>query len=402
MSKQLAALLRTTSMGLPELAKAVRKGGRKGDTILAHINPREAALLKAHGGSGAINPNTGLPEFDDYAPVDTSADNIDVGGGYNPATGTGDVATAQAAASSPPMEVNNVPSTYSSAPSAAGATAAPETFAPQSLGAAASPTAPTAFNTPSAPSATSFSPRLASGDNIDMGGGFNPATGTGDFATGQAASAPVLPTTTNPVSPEQSLSSQFGDKTAALAKALGTNGLGLLKLGIGGTGAIQGALAAKTAQQQAGATQAQLSAMGQPFINQGNELVQLGQAGGMTAPQQQAIQAMRAQTQQALQNSGQAGGGTAAQQAEANVQRAAQVFAQNNIDEGMKMINIGNSYVQNAIKTGYQQSVDAQAASSNFYRNLMSSIPTADPTAQAHSIPTADPTAQAQVAGTQK
>jgi len=37
--------------------------GRGGDTMLAHINPQEAKLLKAHGGSGAINPNTGLPEF---------------------------------------------------------------------------------------------------------------------------------------------------------------------------------------------------------------------------------------------------------------------------------------------------------------------------------------------------
>jgi hypothetical protein len=37
--------------------------GRGGDTMLAHINPEEAALLKARGGSGTINPNTGLPEF---------------------------------------------------------------------------------------------------------------------------------------------------------------------------------------------------------------------------------------------------------------------------------------------------------------------------------------------------
>jgi len=37
--------------------------GRGGDTMLAHINPQEAALLKAHGGSGTINPDTGLPEF---------------------------------------------------------------------------------------------------------------------------------------------------------------------------------------------------------------------------------------------------------------------------------------------------------------------------------------------------
>ena len=37
--------------------------GRGGDTMLAHINPEEAALLKSRGGSGTINPNTGLPEY---------------------------------------------------------------------------------------------------------------------------------------------------------------------------------------------------------------------------------------------------------------------------------------------------------------------------------------------------
>ena len=37
--------------------------GRNGDTMLAHINPQEAALLRSRGGSGSINPRTGLPEF---------------------------------------------------------------------------------------------------------------------------------------------------------------------------------------------------------------------------------------------------------------------------------------------------------------------------------------------------
>ena len=37
--------------------------GRYGDTILAHISPPEALLLKFAGGSGTINPDTGLPEF---------------------------------------------------------------------------------------------------------------------------------------------------------------------------------------------------------------------------------------------------------------------------------------------------------------------------------------------------
>lgn len=49
--------------GLKALAAELPKHGRGGDTIVAHINPQEAALLKSLGGSGTINPTTGLPEF---------------------------------------------------------------------------------------------------------------------------------------------------------------------------------------------------------------------------------------------------------------------------------------------------------------------------------------------------
>lgn len=49
--------------GIKSLAKELGKYGRNGDTMVAHINPQEAALLKSLGGSGTINPVTGLPEF---------------------------------------------------------------------------------------------------------------------------------------------------------------------------------------------------------------------------------------------------------------------------------------------------------------------------------------------------
>lgn len=45
------------------VAEEIRQQGRNGDTILAHINPQEAAMLEAMGGSGTINPRTGLPEY---------------------------------------------------------------------------------------------------------------------------------------------------------------------------------------------------------------------------------------------------------------------------------------------------------------------------------------------------
>jgi len=49
--------------GLRNAAEQLRERGRNGDTILAHINPQEAGILKLMGGSGTINPYTGLPEF---------------------------------------------------------------------------------------------------------------------------------------------------------------------------------------------------------------------------------------------------------------------------------------------------------------------------------------------------
>jgi hypothetical protein len=49
--------------GLKSIAQELTRYGRNGDTILAHINPTEAALLKKLGGSGTINPVTGLPEY---------------------------------------------------------------------------------------------------------------------------------------------------------------------------------------------------------------------------------------------------------------------------------------------------------------------------------------------------
>lgn len=54
--------------------------GRGGDTILAHINPREAQLLQALGGSGTINPHTGLREYTDQGQGDGPDPSSDTSG----------------------------------------------------------------------------------------------------------------------------------------------------------------------------------------------------------------------------------------------------------------------------------------------------------------------------------
>jgi hypothetical protein len=48
---------------LPKMAERVQDAGRDGDTVLAHITPEEAGILQLLGGSGTINPKTGLQEF---------------------------------------------------------------------------------------------------------------------------------------------------------------------------------------------------------------------------------------------------------------------------------------------------------------------------------------------------
>jgi hypothetical protein len=49
--------------GLKALAQELPKYGRYGDDVVAHISSDEARMLQAMGGSGTINPQTGLPEF---------------------------------------------------------------------------------------------------------------------------------------------------------------------------------------------------------------------------------------------------------------------------------------------------------------------------------------------------
>jgi len=54
--------------GLASIAQDLADKGRGGDTMVAHISPQEAGLLKALGGAGTINPETGLPEFFELFP----------------------------------------------------------------------------------------------------------------------------------------------------------------------------------------------------------------------------------------------------------------------------------------------------------------------------------------------
>ena len=49
--------------GLMVAGRHLANQGQGGDSMLAHINPREAEVLRRMGGQGTVNPNTGLAEY---------------------------------------------------------------------------------------------------------------------------------------------------------------------------------------------------------------------------------------------------------------------------------------------------------------------------------------------------
>lgn len=70
------------AMKLAEALEVIRSHGRGKDTELAHVMPREKALLKALGGKGTRNPKTGLLEFEvDGGGGDSGGGNDSGGGG---------------------------------------------------------------------------------------------------------------------------------------------------------------------------------------------------------------------------------------------------------------------------------------------------------------------------------
>jgi len=53
--------------GIKGAVKKVASAGKGEDEIVAHINPREAEMLRQTGGSGMVNPRTGIMEFNPTA-----------------------------------------------------------------------------------------------------------------------------------------------------------------------------------------------------------------------------------------------------------------------------------------------------------------------------------------------
>ena len=101
-------LSKSLKTDLSDLGALLQAHGRGKDRVLAHITPKEAALLKARGGRGSRNPKTGLLEFDD-----TGIENVTVTAPYIPQPDISGVASSTYTKPAQQVQPNVTPPTAS-------------------------------------------------------------------------------------------------------------------------------------------------------------------------------------------------------------------------------------------------------------------------------------------------
>jgi hypothetical protein len=320
-----SALRKMTSVGadVRQIAALLQAKAPQGH-MLAYITPQEAALLKAEGGSGKPQEDTGIPSFEvgatggesygDYydntsAPVES----------YSGPSGAEEAATVGSAP--------QVSETISAAP--------PPEISTFPMG--------SQFETPTAPVA----PGLAAPTPADLQQYM-------DIGAGRATALP-----------DQAPAQEIGLMDRA-AKATGLSKDTLARLGITGVQALLGGKQAAQAREAGQAGKRDIQAVAAPYQAKGQELQAAAQRGELTPTGQQAIAAARAQAAQGAERRG----GVGAQQMEAQVQALRNQLLQQQYDYGLKLSGIGDQMALGAIRTGMQADQYANQLTSSYFNNI--------------------------------
>lgn len=291
-----------------KLAKLLQAKAPEGH-MLAYINPREAALLKAHGGSGKPEPETGIPSFED-----------DVGSieDYQAAASGGDFAGGS------DYVFPVVADTYGGAE-----------------------TAPAAPYTSGAP-----------GTDLQLSS--FPQVQTPSFDTARpSADAETLRLMGGKSEEEKSLIKQAAEKTGLKEDTLA-------RLGIAGVMGLLGARASKAAAKSGQAGAQQMQQLATPYQQKGQELQAQAQRGELTPQGMQSLQAAQAQAAQGVERRG----GVGVAQAQMQVEQLRQQLLQQQYDYGLKLSGIGDNIALGAIKTGMEADRYVQGINNSFYQNM--------------------------------
>ena len=318
----MSELRKMTRMGgdLRKIARLLQDKGRNGDTILAHITPREAALLREQGGSGEINPETGLMEFSDWSEGSS---------GYDPAPPEPDYSNVpeglfEGAAYTPNLMMPDFTIGQSAGGGidlTAGQVSPQETFAAR--GAAAGVTPP------------DYS--LA---------GIRPPTALGEPIAGPQAGPSQAPGQKGFL---ESLSG--GDKT---------------RLGLAGIQGLSTALMARKAQAGAQRGAEQIRQVGAPYAQRGLAEQSAAQRGELTPVGQQQLDALRARAAQA----GVARGGVGVAQQQRAEEDLRQRLNAARESFGVQLSQIGDKYTMDAIKAGMQADAEVNQLYNQMFGNL--------------------------------
>ena len=338
-------LMKSLKADLPALAELIRSQGRGRDTVLAHITPKEAALLKKRGGSGTINPDTGLPEFQEDYGGDYGGG--DYGGDYN-------------------YDVEAQPGGFYG-----GEAPTPEQFA--EVYPAYTPEYVSGYDIPTgapvpAPYAEAAAPYTYDVE-AQPGGFYGGAAPTRqEFAQGLPAGVPREELAAAGITPP-GVRTPAGEEKAWYEK-LGLSPKDLTRLGLGaaiGAG-LTGRNVATTRQATEQAKQAtqEQKAIAQPYQQVGTQMQQAAYRGELTPSSLQALQAAQAQMAQGVATRG----GVGAAQMQTRLANLRALLLENQFNLGLRVSQIGDNYALGAIRSGLEADRAIGTANTQFYSQL--------------------------------
>jgi hypothetical protein len=337
----MSATKKLTGMGgdLQRLAALLQSKGRKGDTILAHINPREAALLKARGGAGTRNPATGLPEFFEpdfgYEPyIEPSSFVSDFGDGTNEGYSY-ETMVSPGYTEPPPTYFTVDPNQPAPSPVNydLGTQAGIIGGGNQGQGSVTMDNVPPGFNFPSLAFGTGQGGQLFAIPSPQQ----QARNATRNIP---APSAQPSRTTTPSAQPPKTPSSST--PSSSLQQALRTVAP---FIGAGASAAVA-RNAANRAQQQGQSIQQQIQGLTSPYKASAQAMM----SGELTPANQQILDAARAQLAQGSASRG----GVGAEQVASQVARLEQELMQNQYNMGLKVAQIADAMALRGIQAGLQ------------------------------------------------
>jgi hypothetical protein len=365
MAKQIAKLLKADiqdTSDLKSIARMLAKKGRGGDTMLAHITPKEATILKEAGGAGTVNPDTGLLEFYDGFDFDSSSY-------YTPRASSFDTDTYYRSPSQPQTYEVPAPDIVESY------TPAGQSYNLMQFG--SRPNVQTGGY-----EQVDYTPAGAPAiDFTQMGGAYDPRTGgmTG-YATPYtfegrpsafpiseeaAAVSPLISPPSTAIAPTPpSLAERALTKAGEFYDKL--TPADVLRLAASGAGAVAGRQQSQQAARQIQQAVQEQKDVGAPYQKRGRELQEAAMRGELTPQSAQAYQALQAQLRQGAESRG----GVGVAQAQAQLEAFRQSLLQNQYEYGLKISSIGDQYALGAIRTGMQLDQQLSQANQQFYTQL--------------------------------